>query len=195
MENVGRESSLFDERLEGGEIAGTRGHLRFDLGGRRWAPRLLRCRPDDPAEARFAHAVALEADDRLEEAARAYHEAMIEDGAQAEMTFNLGNVLYRLGRLEAAAERFMQTVEMDPEWVASWNNLGNTLGELGRLDEAVEAFRRALAIDPSYADAHFNLAEVLHAAGRTAEARAHWRAYLAYDATSPWADRVRERLA
>lgn len=188
-------------RLQDGRLADTSGQLHFDVEEKapepeaeEPAPSLEDARKSGDADELFEVAVALESEGLLEEAASAYHEAMLIEGPQAEMTFNLGNVLFRLGRREGAVERFRQTVELEPEWIESWNNLGNVLGELERNDESVVAFHHALAINPRYADAHYNLAETYVAMNRIDDARRHWKAYLNEDSTSTWADRVRERL-
>lgn len=126
----------------------------------------------------FALGIAAEDDSRLDDAAEAYHQALLAGGPQPEVTFNLGNVLHGLGRAGEAAQRFMMAVEIDPEYVEAWNNLGNVLAELGRHDASIRAYRRALETEPMYADAHFNVAETLQHVGRYADARTHWLAYL-----------------
>lgn len=187
-------------RLQDGRLADKSGQLHFEVeeaapeAPEEPSPSLEVARESGDADELFETAVAFESQDMLDQAATAYHEAMLIEGPQAELTFNLGNVLFRLGRREGAVERFRQTVEMEPEWIESWNNLGNVLGELGRNEESVAAFRRALAINPRYADAHYNLAETYVAMGRIEDARRHWKAYLNEDSSSTWADQVRERL-
>lgn len=142
----------------------------------------------------FDAALSFEESGWLEDAAAAYQKALAIDGPSAELAFNLGNVLYRLGRKEESVQRFLQAVELEPAFIESWNNLANALFEIDRPEEAVRALRKALAVDPRYADAHYNLAEVLHHLGRDAEAAVHWRAYLEEDPASEWAEHVRERL-
>lgn len=135
-----------------------------------------------------------EEEGRLEEAVKAYRQALLSSGPDPVVCFNLGNTLYALGRKEQAAERFLQAVELDPEYVEAWNNLGNAVADLGDWEEAVRAYRRALQVEPLYGDAHYNLAEALTQRGRPEEARQHWRAYLRLDPRSSWADHARERL-
>lgn len=132
--------------------------------------------------------------DRPALAVRAYQEALLQGGPNPDITFNLGNALYRMGRAAEAAQRFLQTVELKPEFAEAWNNLGNALGDIGHLGDAVPAFRRALGIRPDYADAHYNLAETCYALKDLEGARRAWIRYLQLDPKSPWADHVRERL-
>lgn len=142
----------------------------------------------------FDAALSFEEAGWLDDAASAYQNALAIDGPSAELAFNLGNVLYRLGRKEESVQRFLQAVELEPAFIESWNNLANALFEIDRPEEAVRALRKALAVDPHYADAHYNLAEVLHHLGRNEEAARHWKAYLEEDPVSEWAEHVRDRL-
>ena len=146
------------------------------------------------AEGWFEQAIDLEEAGKLEAAAQAYQKALAVDGPAADVSFNLGNVLYSLGRREEAIQRFLQSTEIDPSYIEAWNNLATAYFETDRPEEATRALRKSLAIDPTYADAHYNLGEVLHFLGRDEEARAHWAAYLRQDPTSDWAEHVRQRL-
>ena len=150
--------------------------------------------PVAEAEVWFQRALRLEADERLDEAARAYARALDPAHPRPEVAFNLGNVLYAIERTEEACAAFALATELDPEYVEAWNNLGNALSRLGRHEEARSRFERALALEPDYADAHFNLAETLAASGDVERARHHWRTYLAHDPDSAWAAEVRARL-
>lgn len=151
--------------------------------------------PDSPfGGSWFDAALSFEESGWLDDAASAYQNALAIDGPSAELAFNLGNVLYRLGRKEESVQRFLQAVELEPAFIESWNNLANALFEIDRPEEAVRALRKALAVDPRYADAHYNLAEVLHHLRRNEEAAVHWKAYLEEDPASEWAEHVRDRL-
>ena len=185
-------------RLHGGQLAEPCGQLRLDFRGKA---------PGQPTAARelftsgrraphewFTLGVRAEEEGDLEQAARHCHQALLTGGPQAEIAFNLGNVLHGLGRPGEAVQRFMQAVEIEPDYVEAWNNLGNTLAELDRFDEALVAYERALLVEPAYADAHFNLAETLEQLGRRAAARPHWEAYLVQDPDSSEAAYVQKRL-
>lgn len=142
----------------------------------------------------FELALECEEADQLEEAVRAYREALLVGGPSAEIAFNLGNVLYSLGRWEEALSRFQQAVEADPEYTCAWNNLASVHAQFEEWDDAIEAGLKALEIAPDYPDAHYNLAEAYHASGRRAEAIRHARAYLKSDAKSLWAKRLEQNL-
>ena len=139
--------------------------------------------------------ISAEEDGNPDGAIEAYQRALSLGEPQPEVCFNLGNTFYSLGRIVEASASFAQATEIDPEYVEAWNNLGNTLAEIGKPDEAVPAYRRALSIEPGYADAHYNLGDTLATLNDLSGARRHWQAYLTQDPNSPWATRVRDRLA
>jgi tetratricopeptide (TPR) repeat protein len=146
-------------------------------------------------DANFEEAARLERDGQLEEAAGCYRKILLQEGPDADVCFNLANVLHRLGELQAAIERLYEAVNLDPEYADAWNNLGNLLAEKNRLEEACNAYQRAVTIDPEYADAHYGLADVLEQVGRFAEARIHWRTYLQIEPAGECALYALSRLA
>jgi tetratricopeptide (TPR) repeat protein len=85
----------------------------------------------------------------------------LQGGPEAEILFNLGNVLYEQGREGGAAERYLQAIDADHDFAEAWNNLGNSLVALGKLEDAVHAYEMALSLEPDYPDPHCNLATVL----------------------------------
>jgi tetratricopeptide (TPR) repeat protein len=146
---------------------------------------------DDWFERGWSH----EQDGRLHEAAHAYRQALLTGESNAQICFNLGNVLHALGRREAAIERYSQAVELDSRFAEAWNNLGNVLCELGRCDEATSAYERALHVKPSFPDPHYNLADLLLNSGRQERAGHYWRQYLQLESCGPWAEYARMQLA
>lgn len=182
-------------RLEDGQLSDASGQLHFDFEG----PSAVASRSLDPSPADSVAVEetgqSLEAAGRLREAADAYREALYADGANADLCFNLANVLHALGDLGASAERYRQAIELDHTHAESWNNLGNVLLEMAEHESAVDAYRQALDVCPQYADPHYNLAEALETSGRFSEARRHWKEYLRLEPIGPWADYARRRLA
>ena len=123
-----------------------------------------------------------------------YHAILGRDGARADISFQLGELLYRSGEFVAALERYFMSIELDPEYVEARASLGNVLAETGRLDLAVAAFRGALALHEDYPDVHFSLAQTLDQLDRRTEAKYHWRRFLDGAPNSPWANEARQRL-
>ncbi len=140
------------------------------------------------------HGRACEDEERLEEAERAYRQALARRPRYPEAHFNLGNAIRGLGRLDEAEEQFRAAIDQDPAMAIAWYNLADLLEEMERVGEAVECLRRAVGVDPLYADAHFNLASLLEATGRPGEAARHWAAYLKLDPSSEWSGIARGRL-
>jgi tetratricopeptide (TPR) repeat protein len=105
-------------------------------------------------------------------------------GPDAQLCFNLANVLNAQGQKQSAIERFRQAVEIDPSFADAWNNLGIALCEIEQLEEACAAFRSALHAEPENYLAHYNLADALEEIGLQDDAIPHWKAYLRYDSAS-----------
>lgn len=171
-------------RNDGGQLRDFSGQLHFDFADEREhsvpfvpRPEVVDC---------FEVACQAEADGRLDDAEAAYRRALLSDGDNVDIHFNLGNVLVSLKRYDQAMECYRRTLQLEPKYVEAWNNLGVALGELRRLDEACDAFRSALQLDPAYADALYNLADALDRANRPTEARRYWLAYLKHDRESSW---------
>lgn len=181
-------------RLEEGQLAESTGQLHFDFASQERPVLAEASRGPSTAEEWFALGCEHDQAERLTEAADCYRQALLIGGPDADVCFNLANVLHALGRKEQAAERYRQAVEIDREFVEAWNNLGNVLAELGQREEAVVAYRGAVELNPLYADAHYNLADLLDQLGRDTEARPHWQAYLRHDGRSEHAHYARARL-
>lgn len=181
-------------RTEAGRLTETNGQFLLEFPEEDTPASIPWSRGVDEAEL-FEKAVRLEQAGEFEEAAKNYRQLLLEVGPDADVSFNLANVLHSLGEVQAAIERLHETVMLDPHYTVAWNNLGNLLAEQKQLNEACTAYQTAVALEPDYEDAHYGLADVLEQLGRLDEARSHWHAYLQYEQTGPWADYARTRLA
>ncbi|MGQ9605395.1 MAG: tetratricopeptide repeat protein [Thermogutta sp.] len=143
-----------------------------------------------PSDTETLAALAETYDDegRLSEAVEHYRAAIAAGGLTAELCFQLGDALYRLGDLAAARERFWMAVELDDGFVEARVNLGAVLAESGDLDLAEAAIRGALTLVPDYPDAHYLLAKLLREMGRLEEAADHHREFVRLAPHSPWAE-------
>lgn len=150
-------------------------------------------RPDRDEQIR--QAVAHDEAGDLTGAANCYRAALAIGGANANICFQLADVLYRSGDLAAARERLYMALEIDENLVEARANLGCILLELGEKDLAIAAFQGTLAHHGDYPDAHFFLARALDEKGRRDEARPHWQQFLDLAPASPWSEEARERLA
>jgi tetratricopeptide (TPR) repeat protein len=180
---------------DGGQIMGRLDafarHVRVKLPDGGWAdPSGQRLLPFEPEDGRTGTRVsafprggttgdetlarAEEAEDRgdLSAAADGYAR-VLESRPDAEVHFNLGNILYQLAREAEAADQYLHALELDPEFAEAWNNLGNAFVAVGKPEDAVRAYRRALSLEPAYPDAHCNLATLLERLDRHEEAEIH----------------------
>ncbi|WP_286177532.1 MerR family transcriptional regulator [Rhodopirellula sp. JC639] len=135
-----------------------------------------------------------EDEDDLETAIDLYHTILARDGARAEISFQIGELLYRMNFLIAARERYYSAIEIDPEFVEARASLGAVLAELGQLELAVAALRGALSMHEDYADVHYTLAKTLDRLGDDLQALQHWQRIVQLAPNSPWAAEARERL-
>jgi Flp pilus assembly protein TadD len=133
----------------------------------------------DCASAHVNLAVASLTEEKLEQAALHYREALrVKPNAQ---THNgLGFVLAKQGRVDEAVEQFREAIAADPEYTASYNNLAATLVQQGKLKDALPYYRTSLAEKPS-AVIHNELGLVLTRLGRTDEAIKEFRKALGMD--------------
>ncbi|MCA9173679.1 MAG: MerR family transcriptional regulator [Planctomycetales bacterium] len=185
---------------EGEGLIEPNGQLRFDFDSlespaitslpMNWRDELDEFCPDQLLEM----AMQLEEEGRLREACELYRAALAAGGPDAEVCFQLAELLYRLGHTEAAAERYYMAIELNDDYVEARANLGCVLAELGELSLAAAAFQGALVHHDEYADVHFHLARVLDDLHEPEQAEHHWREFLRLSPDSPWADEARMRL-
>jgi tetratricopeptide (TPR) repeat protein len=131
---------------------------------------------------------------QLEQAIEWYRVILANHGPNAEISFQLAELLYRTGDLGAARERYYNAIEIDDDFVEARVNLGCVLAETGQLDLAIAAFQGALARDDHYPDVHYHLARSLDEIGSTDKATRHWIRFVQLAPQSPWAEEAIERL-
>ncbi len=145
-------------------------------------------------EQMIQQALELEDQGQLQDAIEWYRTILAKFGPQADIHFQLAELLYRDGEVQAARERYYAAIEMDDDYVEARANLGCVLLETGRPDLAVAAFRGALARHDEYPDVHYHLARTLDDLGENSLAATHWQRFLELAPGSPWSDEARERL-
>lgn len=130
------------------------------------------------AVAWFNEGVALQALERLNEAAERYQKAAQLDPSYSAAHNNIGNLLAAAGRLDAAVGAYRRAVETDGANAEALTNLGSLLAATSP-GEATRHLEAALRLQPDYPEAHFSLARVLAMSGQPAGAVSHYRAALA----------------
>ncbi|HLM59075.1 MAG TPA: tetratricopeptide repeat protein [Pyrinomonadaceae bacterium] len=108
---------------------------------------------------------------RLDEAAKAFEQAVALDPTNGNAYYGLGNVYAELGRWEDASLAYYKAVSLNKEDVEAYNNLGVVLGMRGLHKQAAAAFERATKIYPKWAEPHYHLGEARRALGEEEEAR------------------------
>ena len=99
-----------------------------------------------------------------------WRKALSLDPRQADVAFNLGEVLKQLGQIAEAEAAYRQALAIKPDDVAALTNLGALLREAGRFEEAEAVYRAALRAEPASAMARRNLAVALHDQAKDSDA-------------------------
>lgn len=147
------------------------------------------------SDALLSAAFAAEDDGDFATAVDYCHAIIARDGPRPDISFQIGELLYRMGEVVAARERYYNAIEVDPDFVEARASLGSVLAETGQHELAVAAFRGALSLHEDYAEVHYNLARVLEDLHRDIEARHHWTRFLTLAPDSPWAGEAQARIA
>lgn len=113
----------------------------------------------------------------VEEAMRAYGEALARDPGHARANINLGRLLHEAGDVAGAADRYRRAMATEPENAVAAYNLGVALEDRGDVEEAIGLYRRAVRLAPDHADAHYNLARLYEARGERMKALRHLLRY------------------
>ena len=114
--------------------------------------------------------LSLQAQGRLDEAARSFDEAVKVEPTLAQGHANLGDILRLQHRFADALAAYTRALELSPRVAQLWLNLGVCQHRSGAFDAARESFERALALDPDAPDTLVNLAASLAAETQYAEA-------------------------
>jgi tetratricopeptide (TPR) repeat protein len=139
-----------------------------------------------PAELFHAH---------LEKAIEFYHTAISLDPSYALASSNLGCALIVKQDVYKAIAMLQDALKIAPNSPQILNNLGVAFFYAENPRQAKAHLTRASELAPTYDAPVFNLGQLAHDAHQEAEAQRYGLAYLQLDPASPWADRVRQRLA
>ena len=150
---------------------------------------------DTTLEEMIEQAMLAEDQDELDIAVDWYRSALAGFGPNADVNFQLAELLYRQGDPTAARERYYVALELNSGLVEARANLGCVLAECGQLELAVAAFEGTLQQFADYADVHFHLARALDDLGQTSKANQHWQRFIELAPASPWAEEAQHRLA
>jgi tetratricopeptide (TPR) repeat protein len=113
--------------------------------------------------------VALDVQDRFDEALAVYHQAEKCGSRHFEVHNNLGNVLGLLDRHAESLAEYREAIRHRPDNPKFHNAAGTELAALSRWDEALAEFSEAETLNPNYAVPHVEAAKVLFKLGRDIE--------------------------
>jgi tetratricopeptide (TPR) repeat protein len=118
---------------------------------------------------------ALKAAGRIEDAEKAYAQAIRMDGMNELARLGMGELKVGTGRPAEAIFEFELALRRKPALVAAHMGLGNALAVLGCFEDALERYERALSLRPRLPEAEFAAGFVLARLGRTKEAETRYR--------------------
>jgi tetratricopeptide (TPR) repeat protein len=101
--------------------------------------------------------------------------ALSRQPAQAELHYQCGRVLARLGRHEEAIRENEQAVELKPEFTRALIELGKLYHQTDRDADAATRLEQAIAAGADYADVHYLLGNLYRNQGRVGRARSAYR--------------------
>jgi len=122
---------------------------------------------------------ALKAGARMDEAERAYAEAIRLDGMDTLARIGMGELKIATGRPAEAQREFELALRRRPDLVAAHLGLGNALALMGRNEEALDRYESALEFRPRLPEGEFAAGFALARLGRAAEAEKRYRRALA----------------
>ncbi|HYW56925.1 MAG TPA: tetratricopeptide repeat protein [Polaromonas sp.] len=134
------------------------------------------------AEGLVQKGMALELQDRFDEALICYDEAIQLMPELARAHFNRGNILLDRGDAQLSLSAYLTTLKYKPDSAAAFYNLGNARVALGQPEAAIDNYRRAIALKPEFTDAHIRLASLQHMLGQLDDAAASYGHALSLDA-------------
>jgi len=117
---------------------------------------------------------SLAATGKLEEAIKAFQNALTLNPSMGDAHQNLALALVRSGRLQEALIHLGDAARLEPENATVHNIYAVMLGAAGRTDKAMQEFQATLRLAPDSAATHVNLANLLAKQHARDEAMAHY---------------------
>ena len=163
--------NLASVQLEAGKNAGALQNAEKALAGNGSDARFL-----------YTYALALEKNNRLQEAEDYYSRAVAADGKYGKPRINLGRIRLEAGRLDEAEQHLLAAYRAESSNFEVNMNLGKLYGLKNQYGKAIDYYANAIKIMPKDIDARQNLAAVYLSAGLKENARDTYQAILKMNA-------------
>ncbi len=129
----------------------------------------------DSPEARFARAVILVKQNRINEALAAFDRIIAAEPQNAQAYYQKG-VVYKQGNdPDKAVSAYLQAVKIDPMLSGAWFDLGVIYYNRGDYAQAMNAYQQVTKLEPNNYQAHANLASAYRQLERFPEANASYK--------------------
>ena len=79
-----------------------------------------------------------------------------EKDIEAEVVFQHGNLLLKLGKMDMAIAAYSLAIELKPGDAEAYNNRGNAYGYKGNFDQVIKNYDQAISLKSDYAEAYYN---------------------------------------
>jgi tetratricopeptide (TPR) repeat protein len=143
--------------------------------------RILQGTPAPLARNHLELGVAYEQLGRLDDAARAYEQALRDERDYPDALWRLGVVRWSQGRQAEAISFWLRTVGVDPRHARALSDLGIAYSLSGDDQAARGMWERATAADPRLASAWYRLGALYQRDGDVERARRAWREFLRHE--------------
>jgi tetratricopeptide (TPR) repeat protein len=141
--------------------------------------------PSPQAKAAFDRGEAALAANRLEDAAKAYQEAISATPKYAPAINGLGSVLFKQQKKDDAIARFKEAIAVDPSFQLAYFNLGYAARKTSDFVTAAGAYEKYTQLNPKDPDGFYGLAESYRQSNEPQKAIA---AYEKYRSIAPASD-------
>ncbi len=135
----------------------------------------------------------------LEEAEKAFREAVQKSPNKPEPLYFLGVVYLQKGEAEKALEQFQKVLKLIPNHLLSHYNIGQAYLRLDKREEAIQAFQNALKIEPAFYPAYLELGLIYEGQEKVEEAVVAFKSVIQYGEKIPQAqdavEQAKKRLS
>jgi tetratricopeptide (TPR) repeat protein len=153
--------------------------------------------PTPAAQAAFERGEKALSSNKLDDAAKAYRQALEATPNWAPALNGLGSTLFKKGQSVEATALFRSATEADPGFKLGWFNLGYAARKAGDFTTAARAYERYTQLDPNDPDGFYGLGESYRQLGQGAQAITAYETYISREkrpSEQKWVEKAREQV-